>query len=109
MSLRVTILTLVVALLLATVGAIGGFGYSYTQSSLDDLSDRYLSAVSRGAAEGVDNLTSHALPLLQSIKPPAQLVPAFTEEERQFALSLVQMMRAEEDLTSDILIPGEVS
>lgn len=99
MTLRVTILTLVVGLLLGTVGTIAGFGFYFSEHAIEGVRDRYAEAVSHGTAKGIAALTERAHPLLRSLEPPQSFDLNLNDEERAFAFALARRMRAESELT----------
>lgn len=99
MSLRITILTLIACLLIATVGTIGGLGYYFTKDSVEDLRDQYLQAVSEGTAKGIDELIQTAQPLLSSINIPRDLKPEITPQEMAFVRQLEGHVKTLGELT----------
>src|SRR5262245_46016566 len=72
-TLRITLLTLMLALLLGTVAVIGGVAFASTMASLRELEDRYVAIASRAVAREIRAvLIDPAAPLLEEQRALAE-------------------------------------
>lgn len=99
LSLRVTLLTLMLGLLIGTVAVIGGAAFASTVTSLREIQDRYVSSASRGVAREIHaELIAPAAPVLDDLRGLAQQGLLPLDQPERLADVLATRLRSEPSL-----------
>src|SRR5918999_4156657 len=94
-SLRVLLLTLLVGLLLVTVGSIAGLAFANQRQSIEELAERHFAAVSTATAREVRGLLAPARTVLEESRTRAQRGLLAVDDPEALGDQLVERLRYE--------------